>query len=65
MSLAAVVALVAASVGLLLLGVMGVTLFGQVKSLGRTVARASDRLASVDAPPPRRESAGPGQTNTG
>jgi len=64
MSIAAVVALVAASVGLLVLGLMGVTLFGQVKSLGRTVARSSDRIASVDSPPPLRESAGPGQTNT-
>jgi len=64
MSIAAVLALVTGFVGLVVLAAMGFALFGQVKSLGSTVARASDRLAEVGSPPPLRESAGADQTNT-
>ena len=64
MSIAAVLALVTGFAGLVVLAVMGFALFGQVKSLGSTVARSSDRLAEVGNPPPLRESAGADQTNT-
>ncbi len=64
MSAAAVLALVTGFVGLVVLAVMSVTLFGQVKSLGRTVARSSDRLDAAGSPPSKpRESVGPDQTN--
>ena len=53
MPLAAVVAVFTAVLGLAALALMAVTVFGQVRSLGRTVTRASDRItaASSDVPP--------------
>jgi len=57
MPLAAVIAVFALVLGLAALTLVTVTVFGQVKSLGRTVARASERIgaASDIQEAPRRE----------
>lgn len=57
MSASAVLVLLAGFAGLAVLGAMGVRLYHQVRSLGATVARSSQRLQEVGGPPPLRESA--------
>ena len=51
MPIAAVIAVFALVLGLAVLVLMTVNVYEQVKSLARTVARASDRISGA-APPP-------------
>ncbi len=51
MPVAAVILVFSIVLGLAALGLVAFTVYEQVRSLGRTVARASDRLAAVSPPP--------------
>ena len=51
MPVAAVILVFSIVLGLAALGLVAFTVYEQVRSLGRTVARASDRLAAVTPPP--------------
>lgn len=57
MPLAAVIAVFALVLGLAVLVLVTVTVFGQVKSLARTVARAAERIGATSdiQGPPRSE----------